>query len=89
MMETLVYLFCAVTNIVCAVLLFRSYLRSRAKLVFWGFVFFGCFALSNIVLFFDLGVLPPSVDLSLYRDSLTIVGLAAIIFGLIKEGDRP
>lgn len=86
-MEILVYLFCAITNIGCAVLLFRSYVRSRSRLVFWGFVFFFCFALSNIVLFFDLGVLP-SIDMSPYREALTLIGLVAMIFGLIKEGDK-
>jgi len=87
-MEKLVYIFCALVNIGCAVLLLRSYFRSRVKLVFWGSIFFICFALSNIVLFVDLIILP-AVDLSFYRDALTLVGLVAIIFGLIKEGDRP
>jgi hypothetical protein len=88
-MEDVVYLFCALVNIGCAVLLLRSYFRSRAKLVFWGSVFFICFALSNIVLFFDLAICPPSVDLSPYREGLTLIGVVALVFGLIKEGDRP
>lgn len=89
MIPKIVYLFCAIITIGCAVLLIRSYLRNRVKLVFWGAVFFVCFALSNVVLFFDLGILPPSIDLSPYRDALTFAGLAAMIFGLIKEGGRP
>ena len=87
-MEKIVYLFCAITNIGCALLLLRSYLRFRTKLAFWGCIFFICFALSNILLFIDLAMLP-NYDLSLYRHSLTLLGLAAMIFGLIKEGDRP
>jgi hypothetical protein len=87
-MEIFVYLFCALVTIGCAVLLIRSYLRNRVKLVLWGAVFFICFALSNVLLFFDLGVLPPSIDLSPYRDALTLAGLIAMIYGLIKEGDR-
>jgi hypothetical protein len=75
-------------NIGCAVLLLRSYRRNRARLAFWGSLFFICFALSNIVLFIDLGLLPPEIDLSPYRDALTLAGLVALIFGLIKEGDR-
>ena len=88
MIEKLVYIFCALTSAGCAILLLRSYIRSRGKLVFWGFIFFTFFTLSNIVLFFDLEVLP-SVDLSSYRDILTFCGLVAMIFGLIKEGDKP
>lgn len=87
MIEKIVYLFCAIVTIGCAVLLLRSYRRTRAKLVFWGAVFFICFAVSNVLLFFDLGVLP-SVDLSPYRDGITLAGLIAMIFGLIKEGGR-
>jgi hypothetical protein len=87
-MEKVVYLFCALVNIGCATLLLRSYFRSRTKLVFWGCVFFVCFALSNIVLFVDLALLP-TIDLSPYRDGLTLIGVIAMVFGLIKEGDRP
>jgi hypothetical protein len=87
MMQDLVYVLCALTNIVCATLLLRSYFRFRVKLVFWGAIFFICFALSNIVLFIDL-VLLPTFDLSLYRHALTLIGLGAMIFGLIKGGDR-
>jgi hypothetical protein len=87
-MEKLVCLFCALVSIGCAVLLLRSYFRSRAKLVFWGGIFFICFALSNVVLFVDLAILP-SINLSPYRDALTLAGVIAMVFGLIKEGDRP
>lgn len=87
-MEKLVNLFCALTYIGCAVLLLKNYFQSRAKLAFWGCVFFVCYALNNIVLFIDLDLLP-SVDLSPYRDALSLIGLVAMIFGLIKEGDRP
>lgn len=89
MIEKIVYLFCALVSIGCAVLLLRSYFRSRTKLVFWGSIFFICFALSNIVLFIDLAILPPAYDLSPYRDGLTLIGLVAIIYGLIKEGGQP
>jgi hypothetical protein len=88
MIEKIVYLFCAVVTVGCAVLLIRSYLRNRARLVFWGAVFFVCFALSSVLLFIDLGILP-AYDLSPYRDGLTLAGVVAMIFGLIKEGDRP
>jgi hypothetical protein len=88
MIENLVYLFCAIVTIGCAVLLVRSYLRNPVTLVFWGAIFFVCFALSNVLLFFDLAVLP-SVDLSPYRSGLTLGGLIAMTYGLIKEGGRP
>lgn len=69
-------------------LLLRNYFRGRARLLLWGSLFFIFFALSNIVLFIDLGILPPEIDLSPYRDSLTLIGVAIFVFGLIAEGDR-
>lgn len=85
-METIVYLFCALTSTGCAALLWRSYRRARVRLVLWGALFFTCYALSNIVLFIDF-VLLPAVDLSPCRDALTLLGLLILIFGLIKEGE--
>lgn len=87
MIETIVYLFCAIVTIGCAVLLLKSYFQTRSKLVFWGAIFFICFALSNVLLFFDLGIMP-AVNLSPYRDGLTLAGLVAMVFGLIKGGGQ-
>jgi len=87
-MEKLVYLLCALTSVGCAVLLLRNYFRSRARLLLWGSLFFVFYALSNIVLFIDLGILPPEIDLSNYRDFLTLAGVLIFTFGLIAEGDR-
>lgn len=42
----------------------------------------------SLVLFIDLGILPPEIDLSSYRDSLTLIGVAIFVFELIAEGDR-
>lgn len=88
MIQKLVYLFCALTYIGCAVLLLRSYFQNRVKLVFWGCVFFVCYALNNVLLFLDLAVFS-SIDLSPYRYGIILIGLTAMIFGLIKEGDKP
>jgi hypothetical protein len=87
-MDKFVYLLCAVASVGCAILLLRNYFRSRARLLLWGSLFFIFFALSNIVLFIDLGILPPEIDLSNYRDSLTLIAVIVFVFGLIAEGDR-
>lgn len=84
-MEKIVYLLCALTSIGCAFLLLRNYRRSGTRLLLWAGLCFSCFAVGNIVLFIDLGLLPPEIDLSYYRDSLTFIGLILFGFGLIWE----
>ena len=84
-MERIVYLLCALTSMGCAYLLLQNYRRSGAKLLFWAGCCFCCMAAGNVVLFFDLGVLPPDIDLSWYRDGLTFAGLLFLTYGLIWE----
>jgi len=82
MIAMLVYILCAVTSGVCAFLLLRHYKRSRAGLLFWSGICFVCFALSNVLLFVDLVILP-NVDLSLYRNLINLFGVGLLLYGLI------
>lgn len=84
-MPELVYILCGVTSLVCAILLFRQYQRTRGPLVFWSMGCFICFALTNLLLFVDL-VLLPQIDLSALRGSITLAGMAMMLYGLIKQG---
>jgi hypothetical protein len=86
MLAILVYILCGATSGVCAFLLLRHYRRSRAPLLFWSGVCFVCFALSNVLLFVDL-VLVPNIDLSLYRNLATLFGLGLLLYGLISKTD--
>ncbi len=80
----IVYILCAITSAVCTALLIRGYRRSRARLLLWSSVCFACFALNNLLLVVDVGVLPDR-DLSLIRTLPSIVGIAALIYGLIWD----
>ena len=82
-MASVVYALCALTSLACAVLLFRAYRRSSARLLFWSGLCFVGLALNNILLFIDLIVLPTTVDLSLYRDITAVAGIMVLLFGLI------
>jgi hypothetical protein len=83
-MPELVYFLCALTSVVCATLLFRSYQRTRLRLLLWSSACFTALAATNVLLFVDLAVAPRS-DLSLYRTALTLVGLLLLLYGLITE----
>lgn len=79
-----VYLLCVATCVAVAWLLFRGYVRSRARLLFWSGLCFVGLAINNLVLFFDVVVLP-DIDLSVIRSSIALAALFALLLGLIWE----
>jgi hypothetical protein len=80
-MAEVVYILCAATSILCAMLLFRSYLDSRAKLLFWSSLCFVGLALNNVLLILDLYVV--STDLFYLRTLVAVGAMVMLIYGLI------
>jgi hypothetical protein len=83
MAET-VYVLCALASLVAAALLARGYARSRARLLLWSSICFAWLTANNVVLFVEKAVAPHG-DLSLARGLTALVGLAALLYGLIWE----
>ena len=83
-MAGVVYFLCAATSIGCAVLLVRSWRRSRVRLLMWSALGFTGLAANNVLLFVDRIVVPDR-DLSLLRDGCGLAGLSILLFGLIWE----
>jgi hypothetical protein len=83
-MAPFVYALCALTSVGCAILLFRHYGVTRGRLLLWSAGCFFCYALTNILLFVDL-VLVPNIDLSLIRNGITLVGVVMLLTALIWE----
>jgi len=84
-MALVVYLLCALTSAACAVLLWRGYRRSRARLLLWSSLCFWGFCLNNVLLIVD--VRTPHVDLSLWRSVPAAAGLALLLYGLVWDAD--
>ena len=84
---TAVYILCFLTSTLCAALLTRSYLRSRAQLLLWSAVCFILLALNNLLVVLDL-VFLPQIDLSVWRNATAFVGLCFLLYGFIWEVDR-
>jgi hydrogenase/urease accessory protein HupE len=83
-MTGVVYLLSAATCLLCAVMLFRGYLRSRVRLLFWaGICFVGLMA-DNFTLYID-GVLYPEVNLAVWNKVLGLIGLVILVYGLVWE----
>lgn len=84
-MAEAVYILCALTSVACAVLLLRGYRRSGMRLLLWSGLCFVTLAVSNVVLFVDLVIVPKDIDLTLIRSSLGLVGVAILLYGLIWD----
>lgn len=84
MIAQVVYTLCALTSLACMALLFRAYVRTRMPLLFWSAAAFFSFAVSNLILFIDMVVVPTS-DLSLWRGVPTLLGVVLLLYGLIRS----
>ena len=83
-MVTAIYALCAATSLLCAVLLLRSYGRTRVPLLLWSGLCFLGLSLNNTLLFIDMRVVP-SVDLSAVRTLPALVGVGFLLWGLVWE----
>lgn len=83
-MATTVYALCAVTSALCAVLLLRSWLAGRQRLVLWTALGFAGLFLNNLLLVVDQSVFP-DVDLQVLRDASGLVAVLVLLGGLIWE----
>ena len=84
-MAEAVYILCAITSILCAVLLLRGYRATRMRLLFWASLCFVFLAINNVILYLDLVVLPTQINLFWYRNSAAVIGMLLLIFGLTWE----
>jgi len=80
-MAEVVYILCTATSILCAVLLFRSYRASRARLLLWSSLCFVGLAINNVLLMLDLYVV--STDLFYVRTVVALGAMLMLIYGLI------
>jgi hypothetical protein len=83
-MAALVYLLCALTSLLCAGLLWRSYRKVRTGLLFWSALCFIGLAANNILLVVDMMVVE-QIDLSLLRTVVSLVSMVVMLGSLIWE----
>jgi hypothetical protein len=83
-MADTVFALCALTSLACALLLWRGYRRSRARLLFWSSLCFTGLLLNNAMLIVDLRLLP-SVDLAVWRTLPAIIGVGLFLYGMATD----
>ena len=86
-MAALIYSLCALTSIACFVLLWRSWRRSGARLLFWSALCFGALSVNNVLLVLDRVVVPVEVDLFHWRLAAALAAVILLLVGLIWEED--
>lgn len=79
-----VYLLCAGTSCICAVLLLRGYSKNAVRLLFWSGLCFIGLALDNAMLYIDL-VVVPDVNIAIWRRVPALAALTLLIYGLIWD----
>ncbi|HVH41686.1 MAG TPA: DUF5985 family protein [Labilithrix sp.] len=82
-MNETVYVLCAITSLACAILLVRSYLRSRSQLLLWSSVCFVGLFVNNVLLVVDEVLTKSDVDLLIARDLTNAGSAIALVIGLI------
>ena len=83
-MAAMIFGLCALTALLCAVLLLLAYRRSQYRLLLWSGLCFVGLTANNILLIVDKLVFPQT-DLSILRSSVALVALALLLFGLIWD----
>ncbi len=84
-MAEAVYILCALTSFLCTALLYRGYRANRTRLLFWASLCFLFLTLNNVILYVDLVILPPQIELFWYRNAAAVIGMLALVFGLVWE----
>lgn len=85
-MADFVYVLCALTSLACAVLLWRAWRRTGARLLFWSALCFVGLGLNNVLLVVDTRLFP-AVDLALVRLVPALLGAAALVYGLVWDSE--
>lgn len=82
---TAVYGLCALTCLLCTILLLRGYRESRQRLQLLMSLCFAGLTVNNVLLPIDMVWLATDVDLSIVRSAVGFASMAALLIVLIWE----
>ena len=85
--KIVLFLLAIATSLGCTVLLFRSYLESRLRILVWSALCFVCLTANNVLLFIDVVMLPVEIDLRIARHTMALVGMMFLLVGFIRESE--
>ena len=85
LVPTAVYSLCALTCLLCTILLLRGYRESRQRLQLLMSVCFAGLTINNVLLPIDMVWLATDVDLSIVRSAVGLGSMGALLLVLIWE----
>jgi hypothetical protein len=85
-MAAAIYALCMLLSFGVAVLLWRHYVRTRSRLLFWSALCFAGLTVNNLLLVIDKMILAEA-DLSVVRQSVALVAIVLLVYGLTCEDD--
>jgi hypothetical protein len=80
----LVFALCCAASVLCAVLLIRSYVRTKRRFLLWCALSFGLIAINNTLVLLDI-LWPPEGNLIVYRQVATLSAVVIMIYGFMWE----
>ena len=85
-MANAVYVLCALTSVACALMLWRGYRRSGARLLLWSCLCFVALAVNNLLLAIGNLFIPHWVlEQAELRVAVALAGLAMLLYGLVWD----
>jgi hypothetical protein len=81
-----IYLLCAATSLIAAVLLFRQYTSRPSPLLLWSCIGFFGLAVNNALVAADFALFT-EVDLSLPRTLTGSIAMLVLLYGLVRGAD--
>lgn len=82
-----VYTLCLAASAVCALLLIRSWMATRQRLLLWSAICFTLLAVNNLLVVLDMIVFA-SIDFTWPRQISSLGAVAVLIWGFVFEVDR-
>jgi hypothetical protein len=83
--KVILFLLAIATSLACTVLLFRGYMQRGVRMLLWSALCFVFLTANNLLLFVDLVLLPPAIDLRALRHGTALLGLTFLLYGFIRE----
>ena len=83
-MTAIIYTLCTLTSMLCAVLLLRSYSKSKYRLLYWAGLCFVGLTLNNMLLVADK-LIVSNFDLFPLRVTVGFLALCFFMYGLIFD----
>ncbi len=86
MIVSAIYTLCALTALLCTVLLLQAYRSGGYRLLLWSGLCFAGLTLNNGLLLLDKVVFP-NIDFSTWRTVSALVAMMILLYGLVWDSE--